>query len=491
MKTLRKLIMGLLVSIMVLGMGVTAFAAAGSITITGALKGQEYKAYRVFDYVPADEAEPNAGGVYKLNPIFDGFQNYTYTYTDETGTFSVKMSDLFTVGDNDILDTAGLTSEADAKIFGKAALAYAEENSISPVATKETTEDGDIKIDVSEFGYYVLNSSLGSAVAVNTTTPDAQLAEKNEGTDIIKIVTDATNKNLIYEDLTGGDHQIGDTIEYSVEGVFKKGGLGYKIHDSVTDGLTLNPITDANISFDTDNAGLTWSIDNSYVDPDDGTKGFEVTFEGEPSKDTKVTIKYTAVLNADAVISPSANVNKAQLIYGHNGKGVPKETEHKTYPVAIRKVAKGTDKLLKDAKFEIYRELDKSLVKLTKISDTEYKVDPNGTVTEFTTVEADNILIKGFAPEKYVLVETQAPKGYNLLEGKVTVDGTTYEHAQEMIVTKSSTVENIQVAKVEDGTGLTLPSTGGIGTTIFYIVGGILIVAGIAYFIVRRKADAE
>ncbi len=481
MKTLRKLIMGLLVSIMVLGMGVAAYAASGSITITGAVENQEYKAYRVFDYFPADEASPDAGGVYKLASEFSGFQSYAYE--------GVSMSSLFTVGDNGIIDTSGLTSEADAKVFGKAALAYAEANGIGPAYTTIATKDGDATFENTEYGYYVLNSSLGSVIAVNTTTPNAELKEKNEVPGLDKTITGATNEALIYEDLTDADHQIGDTVEFTVEAVLKKGGLGYVIHDCVTKGLTLNPVTDANITFEPSDDGITTSIDNTYTE--DGKKGFEVTFDGEPQQDTTVKIVYTAVINEEAVVSPSQEINKAQILYGREGKGVPKETRHKTYPIAIRKTAVGADKLLKDAKFEIYRELDNSQVKLTKVSDTKYRVDPDGTTTEIVTVEADNIVIEGLAPEKYVLVETQAPVGYNLLESEVAVGSKTYKHAQEVVVSKNSTSEAIQVEKVEDGTGLTLPSTGGIGTTIFYIVGGILIVAGIAYFIVRRKADAE
>ncbi|MBR4669195.1 MAG: isopeptide-forming domain-containing fimbrial protein [Butyrivibrio sp.] len=490
MKTLRKLIMGLLVSIMVLGMGITAFAASGTITITGARENQEYNAYRVFDYEPADESNADAGGIYKLNPVFAGFESYVFNYTDENDAAqSADMADFFKIGDNGIIDASGLT-DANVAIFGRAAVAYALANGISADGSTTATADGDATISVPEFGYYVINSSLGSVVAVNTATPNVEVREKNDIPNLNKEETGATNAALVYTDLTGGDHQIGDTIEYTVTADLKVGGKDYAIHDCVTDGLTLEEVTDANISFAPDNAGLTYTINNSFVN-DNGRKGFEIVFDGEPNKDTVVTVKYTAVLNEDAVINPSPNINEAYLTYGKEGNGTHIEIKDYTYPVAIRKTAVGADKLLKDAKFEIYRELDNSQVKLTKVSDTKYRVDPDGTTTEIVTVEADNIVIEGFAPEKYVLVETQAPKGYNLLEGKVTVGGTTYEHAQEMVVTKNSTVEAVQVEKVEDGTGLTLPSTGGIGTTIFYIVGGILIVAGIAYFIVRRKVDAE
>ena len=493
MKTFKKLIMGLLVAVMVLGMGITAFAAAGTITVKGAKENQEYDAYRVFDYVPADENDAAAGGVYKLNTAFDGFASYTYSYTQKDGTSaSVEMAKFFTIGDNGIIDPSGLTTEADAAIFGKAAVAYALAKGITPDGSTTATADGDATISVPEFGYYVINSSLGTAVAVDTTTPNVEVKEKNDVPNLNKEETGATNPALVYTDLTGGNHQIGDTIEYTITAELKVGGKEYAICDYVTDGLTLNEVTADNITFTPDDAGLSYDINNDYTDPDTQRKGFEIKFNGEPNKDTVVKVVYTAVLNEDAVINPSPNINEAFLKYGKNGT-IIRTVDH-TFPLAIRKTAKGTDKLLKDAKFEIYREFDNSQLKLTKISDTEYKVDPNGSLTEFTTVEADNILITGFAPESYIVVETQAPKGYNLLEGEVTVNNKKYEHAQKVVISPNSNIEvldELQVEKIEDGTGLTLPSTGGIGTTIFYIVGGILIVAGIAYFIVRRKADAE
>ena len=160
-----------------------------------------------------------------------------------------------------------------------------------------------------------------------------------------------------------------------------------------------------------------------------------------------------------------------------------------TYPLQIKKIAIGdtTGKVLPGAEFKIYRELGDTQLKFTKVSDTEYKVDPDGSVEAIVTVAEAPLTITGLNAENYILEETQAPQGYNLLEGNVGE----HKHAQLVTVSTSSNTGAVQTATVEDGTGLTLPHTGGIGTTIFYIIGGILVVAGIAYFIVRRKADAE
>ena len=152
MNRIKKLIVGFLVSAMVLGMAITAYAAAGTITITNAIAGQTYDAYRVFDFVPADEANADAGGIYKLAAKFSGLPSYTYS---DDGN-SVAMSSFFTVGDNDILDTSGLASAEEAKVFGKAVLAYAKANGISNDGSTTASEDGVATISVSEYGYYVV-----------------------------------------------------------------------------------------------------------------------------------------------------------------------------------------------------------------------------------------------------------------------------------------------------------------------------------------------
>lgn len=482
MNRIKKLIVGFLVSAMVLGMAITAYAAAGTITITNAIAGQTYDAYRVFDFVPADEADADAGGIYKLAAKFSGLPSYTYS---DDGN-SVPMSSFFEVGDNDILNTSGLASAEEAKVFGKAVLAYAKANGISNDGSTTASEDGVATISVSEYGYYVVDSSLGSAVAVDTTTPNAGIQEKNSVPEIKKHVNTATNESTVYSDKTGNDAQIGDTVEFTVEAKLKIGGENYAIVDTLTPGLTLVDVQDSNVSFS--DSSLGFSIDNAYVD-ENGNKGFKITFEGEPKSDTTATVTYQAVVNKDAVIASEENINEAFLIYGNGTETTHVTTKTMTYPLQIKKIARGdaSGKVLPGAEFKVYRESGDTQLKFTKVSDTEYKVDPDGSVDTIVTVAEAPLTILGLNAENYILEETQAPQGYNLLESTVG----NHKHAQQVTVATSSNTGAVQTATVEDGTGITLPHTGGIGTTIFYIIGGILVVAGIAYFIVRRKADAE
>ena len=86
MKGIKKLIISLLALVMVMGASVTAFAAGtGSITVKGAKNGQVYNAYRVFDFIPADEANPAKGGTYKLSEKWSkaGFTDSFFTVDNQ------------------------------------------------------------------------------------------------------------------------------------------------------------------------------------------------------------------------------------------------------------------------------------------------------------------------------------------------------------------------------------------------------------------------
>ena len=126
---------------------------------------------------------------------------------------------------------------------------------------------------------------------------------------------------------------------------------------------------------------------------------------------------------------------------------------------------------LKDAKGNV--------VKLIKVSDTEYRVAngaETGAVDSFVTVADGKIVIKGVDLDAYTLVETAAPTGYNLLKDPVSV---AVEDANSLVV------------DVPNASGTELPSTGGIGTTVFYIVGSVLVVGAVVLLVTRKRMGAK
>ena len=109
---------------------------------------------------------------------------------------------------------------------------------------------------------------------------------------------------------------------------------------------------------------------------------------------------------------------------------------------------------------------------VTDIADaTEYTSDAEGKVTAFT----------GLANGEYTLIENTVPAGYNkAADVNFTVAANTYE------------AENLeQNATVVNQVGSTLPSTGGMGTTIFYILGGLLTVGALVLLVTKKRMTAE
>jgi LPXTG-motif cell wall-anchored protein len=129
-------------------------------------------------------------------------------------------------------------------------------------------------------------------------------------------------------------------------------------------------------------------------------------------------------------------------------------------------------------------------MKFVMVSETEYRVATakeiaDGKATDvIKTVDTGMLLIKGLDNDTYHLIETKAPEGYNVLktDQTITVDKTyTWDNEKKIAA---------QTVKIMNSTGALLPSTGGIGTTIFTVVGGVLILAALAGLVMKRRTSA-
>ena len=477
MKGIKKLIISLLALVMVMGASVTAFAAGtGSITVKDAKKGQVYNAYRVFDFIPADEENPAKGGTYKLS---EKWSNAGFT----DNFFTVDDQGFVVVSEENNTDTA-------AAAFGKNVIAFAKAKGIAADATDTASGDGNLLLGNLVYGYYVVDSSLGAAVSVDTNTPAQVISEKNDVPDLDKKVEEDSDpgnidKTVFRDETNGNDAEIGQIINYETVVNLKKGGTNYKVVDTMTEGLTLDQ---SSLTYTYSVEGATTAGTPNYVN-----NGFEVTFS-DPTADVTVTINYSAKLNNKAVVSAAVNnsaagenINTAYLVYGNNTETTHKTTETKTYQLSILKYAAedNTKEPLAGAEFTLINKsnVEAGPLHFTVSSDGfTYTVTEDTTATTSIVTKADGqIVVKGLDNDSYYLTETVAPEGRNLISDKVD----DYEH------TKLVNVSDTVLVEVPNSAGTLLPSTGGIGTTIFYIVGGLLIVAGVAYFIVRRKADAE
>ena len=320
------------------------------------------------------------------------------------------------------------------------------------------------------------------------------------------------------------DYDFNDKIPYKVTGTLPSNYDDYTTYkytftDTMSKGLTYN--NDAKFYKVDANGVKTELPESTFTVSSADYTGTDTTYTGGKvitatctdlkaagvAAGDKVVMEYTATLNSDAIVGVTGNPNKVDLTYSNNpNKGGEGETgttpeDHNivfTYDVEVSKVAADTAKTpLTGAQFELYKEVMGEDCKTVTLQKVDLTVDGN----KFTASKVDD--------GKYVLVETKAPDGYNLMDGTVTVGGVTKEHAKEFevkathndttvteltgtgqITLTADTNKTKLTADVEDEKGSTLPSTGGIGTTIFYVLGGILVV-GAGIVLVTRKRMAK
>lgn len=461
MKKTKRIATVLLALVMVLSLSVCAFAAgANSITVNGAQGGETYKIYKMLDLKV--DLDKNAYS-YTVNAKWNAF------FTGEgAGAAYVTINDA-----GYVTWKAGMDTAENMEAFAKAAAKYASDNSVDAVATKTPAADGRLVFENLDAGYYLITSTNGTLAMVDTTpaNPNPAVDEKNPNPTVNKEVKeDSTNE--------WGDRnsaQIGDTVYFHTSVTLMKGAKNYVLHDKMGDELTLNAdsITVVGLTKGTDYTVVTTGLNDGC----DFEVHFTQTYLDTITAPKTLFVEYSAVLNENAKVE-SAALNETQLTWGDKNGTTWDQTETKTYEFTVNKYASSdaAKNPLAGAEFQL-KDASGKVVKLIKVSDTEYRVangNETGAVDSFTTVATGNIVIKGVDLDKYTLVEIAAPEGYNKLKAPV-----------EVIVK----ADNALVVEVPNNTGAELPSTGGIGTTIFYVVGGILVVGAAVVLTTRKRME--
>lgn len=327
-----------------------------------------------------------------------------------------------------------------------------------------------------------------------------------------------------------GDNQIGDTVEFrtitTVPNTTGYTKYDYEIHDEMSAGLTSN-VKDA--------SGITIKINEReelgrgyYTVTVDSTNAnnFSVKVdilkaikEGKIEEGDNLYTYYTGVLNEDAnVYDKGKQQNTAYLQYSNNphDNNTKGETPHVTvydwtFKMNVQKVDGANHNELKDAKFVLskFGTVDLgtisedgtpaetgNLIKLVYDStDSTYRVATASDKNTTYVMTAGNITIKGLDDaEDYYLYETKAPAGYNRLTEPVKFRiNATYTSAGSCpdVLTKvgdEAAVTGLKVS-VENNAGTTLPSTGGMGTTVFYVVGGGLMAVAVVLLVTKKRME--
>lgn len=470
---MKKTMALLLALIMVFALAVPAMAAGeGSITINNAVKDQTYTIYRVFD-LESYNAQTKAYA-YKINNAWK-----TFAQTADAKNY-IKLDD------QGYVTWVGEATGARAAEFARLALAYAKVHEIAKVDSKKA-DANTVTFTGLALGYYLIDTTTGTLCALDTTNPTVNVEEKNTEPSVDKEVKENSTEQFG----KNNDANIGDTIEFQATITAGKGAENYVLHDKMSEGLAFNQYS-VNVTLN----GTAVAADKYTVvaNPSDGCT-FEVQFTkafcDSLKAGDKVVVTYTATLTVDAVVA-GPNENETHISYGEKGdlKSQLSKTETYTWKVDIFKYTGENKTPLADAEF-----------KLQRVSDNKWATVVNGKITGWGDQEAEAttlksgangmITIEGLDSGDYLLHETKAPAGYNKLKAPVAFTIAAELSAGSSTLTYTGKSDSISQIEVENHTGLELPGTGGIGTTIFYVVGGLLMLGAVVVLVTRKKVHAS
>ena len=477
MKQIKKLASVCLALIMALALAVPAFAAGetGSITINDAVVGQTYTVYQILD-LESYNTSANA---------------YAYKATTAWNTF-INSSAIKGVYVN--VDTQGYVTwveNADAAAFAKAAQAYAKDHSIANQGSVTATTTT-VSFTGLDLGYYLVDTTLGTLCSLDTTNPSVVIEEKNEAPTNVKTVQEDSN-NAWGET---NDADIGQTVNFKSTITAQAGAENYVFHDTMSAGLTYTGVTGITLNGTAVDASNYTVVTEGLNDGCTFEVRFTQTFCDTLKANDEIVISYTATLNENAVVGLPGNPNTSKVSYGDssNTKYTPEsQTKTYTWDLDILKYANGDEsKVLENAQFVLLNSAKTKVATIVSGKITGWVDVPaagqDGTITwpantVLTTGANGKIEIDGLDADTYYLREVKAPDGYNKLADdiQVTITGATTDEGTGALTYTTF------VAKVNNQSGTELPSTGGIGTTIFYVLGAVLVVGAGVVLVTKKR----
>ena len=463
-------------------LAICAFAAEISYTITAPNNGHTYEVYQIFT------------GDYS-----EGILSNIKWGSNGTGTKGEVVN-------KEIIDTLTKTNEQSDTEKLQVISSYWKSDS---TALKTVTNGGSISV---EPGYYLIKDVDGSQEGNNDSythylvevvgdvmiTPKSAVPEFEKK---VQDVNDTTGKVSDWQD--SADYDIGDEVPFLLSGTVAQNYENYStyqfvFHDRQSEGLTFLPDT------------VTVKVDGAKIENDqyevitngmDDSCTFEIRFKNlkeipQVKAGSKITVEYRSQLNENAVIGEAGNPNQAYLEFSNNpneeegsetGK-TPEDTVRVfTYQLEIHKVD-ADQKDLKGAAF-----------KLEKLGKNGYYM----LVKEWEAGENVTFLFSGLDDGTYRLTETKTPAGYNTIEPivfQVTAQHEEKSDDPKLVEVKAESTnkeldaaskDGILKANIVNNKGAILPETGGIGTTIFYTAGTLLVAsAGVALAAKRRSRES-
>lgn len=451
----------------------TSTDTTGTLTINYVKENQTYKLYKILDL-----------------ESFSG-QNYSYKVAEGWEKFfsTGEGKNYININENNYAEWNATKDDATYRVFAQKALEYANNTeTITPVKTY-TTSTGQTTITETglALGYYLLDSSVGTLCSLSSSQPNVTIDEKNDVPSVQKSFADGETKN---------NANIGDIITFNTVVNVKKGAQSYVLHDKMSAGLKLNKKLNADndkpVLITKDNhEKLIYGTDYTFTETTDGftidfSEAFLKRFE---DKEYALIVMYSATLTEEAVIGGTGNTNETYLKYGVSSESNHSTTTTYTFGIPVLKYP-GIEKTpLAGAKFKLYTDSncndESTALKFSLNNNNKYRYDSTNGKTVLTSLETTGrIDIEGLEAGTYYLKEIEAPKGYNLLanavEVQITQDG-------KVMVKKGANLEEVTEVEVENKTGTVLPSTGGVGTTMIYLVGAVLVLGSGVVLVTKRR----
>ena len=505
MKHIKKLASLLLALVMVFALATTAFAeeTTYSITINNSTAGHTYEAYQIFTGDLSGTTLSNikwGSSVSNAASLSDAATVAEKLDTNYTGTDKMTVADLLEM----------ITLGTPAADSGETSNPYV----ISGLAAGYylvKDKDGSLTGDNDSYTEYIVKV-VGNVTATpksSVPTVEKKVADTNDSTGVTSGWQDSA------------DYDIGDSVPFQLKATLANNVSSYTtykvvFHDTLSKGLTYN--NDAKVYIDgTETNGFTVTATVNA----DGTTTLTVSCDDVKAlgagNSSVITVEYTAKLNENAVLGSAGNPNEVYLEYSNNpnkseeGNNETGETPKDvvivfTYKTIINKVD-SENKPLTGAAFK--------LEKLIKGKDGA--ADTWTTVKEFTVDETTtSFTFSGLDDGQYKLTETKTPAGYNTIDPIYFVIEATHDETADAPTLKTlnaylTDANGNKQTEMKDGesvnidlgtvdltagsitttvvnkSGSELPSTGGIGTTIFYVLGGVLVLAAVVLLVTKKR----